>query len=56
MTREEINQLVQDIGFYRKSSSDSPVPEEFQLAPARPLPAPKAETDPMAERKGGGDL
>lgn len=39
MTREEINQLVQELGFYRKEAPDAPVPEEFQFAPARPLPA-----------------
>ncbi|XP_010078977.1 PREDICTED: selenoprotein M [Pterocles gutturalis] len=38
MTREEINQLVQELGFYRKEMPDAPVPEEFQFAPARPLP------------------
>ncbi|CAM4563009.1 unnamed protein product [Lepidochelys kempii] len=38
MSREEINQLVQELGFYRKEAPDAPVPEEFQLAPARPLP------------------
>ena len=38
MTREEINQLVQELGFYRKETPDAPVPEEFQFAPARPLP------------------
>lgn len=36
MTREEINQMVQELGFYRKESQDAPVPEEFQLAPAKP--------------------
>ncbi|NXS05575.1 SELM protein, partial [Oxylabes madagascariensis] len=38
MTREEINQLVQELGFYRKETPDAPVPEEFQFAPAKPLP------------------
>ncbi|NXT18921.1 SELM protein, partial [Syrrhaptes paradoxus] len=38
MTREEINRLVQELGFYRKEMPDAPVPEEFQFAPARPLP------------------
>uniref|UniRef100_A0A8C0UVY9 Selenoprotein M n=1 Tax=Cyanistes caeruleus TaxID=156563 RepID=A0A8C0UVY9_CYACU len=37
MTREEINQLIQDLGFYRKETPDAPVPEEFQFAPAKPL-------------------
>ncbi|KAH0625495.1 hypothetical protein JD844_015036 [Phrynosoma platyrhinos] len=53
MTREEINQLVQELGFYRKETPDSPVPEEFQLAPAQPLPGPDAtETKHGAEGKG----
>ncbi|NWI00828.1 SELM protein, partial [Tichodroma muraria] len=38
MTREEINQLVQELGFYRKETPDAPVPEEFQFAPAKHLP------------------
>lgn len=38
MTREEINQLVQELGFYRKETPDAPVPEEFQFAPAKPPP------------------
>ncbi|RMC06102.1 hypothetical protein DUI87_17647 [Hirundo rustica rustica] len=38
MTREEINQLVQELGFYRKETPDAPVPEEFQFAPAKSLP------------------
>ncbi|NWX27631.1 SELM protein, partial [Notiomystis cincta] len=47
MTREEINQLVQELGFYRKEMPDAPVPEEFQFAPAKPLPVlhpPQAST------------
>uniref|UniRef100_A0A8C3FIK5 Selenoprotein M n=1 Tax=Chrysemys picta bellii TaxID=8478 RepID=A0A8C3FIK5_CHRPI len=43
MSREEINQLVQELGFYRKEAPDAPVPEEFQLAPARPLPTLQAK-------------
>lgn len=41
MTREEINALVQELGFYRKASPDEPVPAEHLQAPARP-----AEGDP----------
>ncbi|XP_023601793.1 selenoprotein M [Myotis lucifugus] len=41
MTREEINALVQELGFYRKASPDEPVPPEYLRAPARP-----AEGDP----------
>nr|AAH73243.1 Selm protein [Xenopus laevis] len=35
MKRDEINQLLKDLGFYRKSSPDAPVPAEFKMAPAR---------------------
>ncbi|NXY50377.1 SELM protein, partial [Ceuthmochares aereus] len=59
MTREEINQLVQELGFYRKETPDAPVPEEFQFAPARPLPtllphqAPAADGKTSEEREEG---
>uniref|UniRef100_A0A8C3WF75 Selenoprotein M n=1 Tax=Catagonus wagneri TaxID=51154 RepID=A0A8C3WF75_9CETA len=36
MTREEINALVQELGFYRKAAPDEPVPPEYVRAPARP--------------------
>ncbi|NXT89571.1 SELM protein, partial [Anhinga rufa] len=58
MTREEINQLVQELGFYRKETPDAPVPEEFQFAPARPLPtlpphqAPTIDGKTPPEREG----
>ncbi|NXO48346.1 SELM protein, partial [Aramus guarauna] len=57
MTREEINQLVQELGFYRKETPDAPVPEEFQFAPARPLPtlpprqAPTTDSETLPERE-----
>uniref|UniRef100_A0A8D0GI66 Selenoprotein M n=1 Tax=Sphenodon punctatus TaxID=8508 RepID=A0A8D0GI66_SPHPU len=43
MSREEINQLLQELGFYQKETADSPVPEEFLFAPARPLSTPKSK-------------
>lgn len=51
MTREEINQLVQELGFYRKETPDAPVPEEFQFAPARPLPTLPPHQAPAADGK-----
>uniref|UniRef100_A0A8C0EXT3 Selenoprotein M n=1 Tax=Bubo bubo TaxID=30461 RepID=A0A8C0EXT3_BUBBB len=45
MTQEEINQLVQELGFYRKETPDAPVPEEFRFAPARPLPTLSSSLD-----------
>lgn len=36
MTREEINALVQELGFYRKAAPDDPVPPEYLQAPAKP--------------------
>ncbi|NXF37990.1 SELM protein, partial [Nyctibius bracteatus] len=54
MTREEINHLVQDLGFYRKKTPDAPVPEEFQFAPARPLPTlPPRHGKPPPKRAEG---
>uniref|UniRef100_A0A8C9A1W5 Selenoprotein M n=1 Tax=Prolemur simus TaxID=1328070 RepID=A0A8C9A1W5_PROSS len=35
MTREEINALVQELGFYRKAAPDAQVPPEYLWAPAR---------------------
>ncbi|XP_010021116.1 PREDICTED: selenoprotein M [Nestor notabilis] len=51
MTQEEINQLVQELGFYRKETPDAPVPEEFHFAPARPLPALPPPQTPTADGK-----
>ncbi|XP_042661171.1 selenoprotein M isoform X2 [Tyto alba] len=51
MTQEEINQLVQELGFYRKETPDAPVPEEFQFAPARPLPTLPPAQAPTAAGK-----
>ncbi|POI27612.1 hypothetical protein CIB84_008639 [Bambusicola thoracicus] len=56
MSREEINQLVQELGFYRKETPEAPVPEEFQFAPAKPLPtltprrAPAADSESLSEQ------
>lgn len=56
MSRVEINKLVQELGFYRKEKPDSPVPEEFHLAPAKSLPAgaEEAKSERATERKGAG--
>uniref|UniRef100_A0A8C5SDW2 Selenoprotein M n=1 Tax=Laticauda laticaudata TaxID=8630 RepID=A0A8C5SDW2_LATLA len=60
MSRDEINQLMQELGFYRKETPDSPVPEAFQMAPANSLP-PDVEAMKSRHRKekkgaGGSDL
>ncbi|EDM00183.1 rCG36108, isoform CRA_b [Rattus norvegicus] len=36
MTRDEINALVQELGFYRKSAPEAKVPPEYLWAPAKP--------------------
>ncbi|NXI41220.1 SELM protein, partial [Galbula dea] len=51
MTRDEINQLVQELGFYRKETPDASVPEEFQFAPARPVPTLLNPPAPTADSK-----
>uniref|UniRef100_A0A8C8Y7Y7 Selenoprotein M n=1 Tax=Panthera leo TaxID=9689 RepID=A0A8C8Y7Y7_PANLE len=45
MTREEINELVQELGFYRKAAPDEPVPPEYLRAPARPDQGAPARAD-----------
>ncbi|KAF7239814.1 Selenoprotein M [Varanus komodoensis] len=57
MTREDINKLVRELGFYRKEAPDSPVPKEFQFAPARP-PSKEPGSEHAASGKGtkGGEL
>lgn len=56
MSREEINQLMQELGFYRKDTPDSPVPDAFQMAPANSLPSDvEAMKNRRAkEKKGAG--
>ncbi|NXH14157.1 SELM protein, partial [Bucco capensis] len=51
MTREDINQLLLELGFYRKETPDALVPEEFQFAPARPLPTLLTSQAPAADSK-----
>nr|DBA22781.1 TPA: hypothetical protein GDO54_013783 [Pyxicephalus adspersus] len=48
MKRNEINQLLSDLGFYKKESNDAPVPPEFQMAPAKTI---KQETPVVEEGK-----
>ncbi|KAG8146114.1 hypothetical protein E2320_012507 [Naja naja] len=60
MSREEINQLMQELGFYRKETPDSPVPDAFQMAPANSLPpdveALKSRHNKQKKGAGGSDL
>nr|XP_033811898.1 selenoprotein M [Geotrypetes seraphini] len=39
MKRDKINQLVKDLGFYKKEKAGDPVPPEFLHAPAKVAPA-----------------
>lgn len=46
MTREEINALLQELGFYRKEEPDAQVPDEYLWAPAKaPEAPPRAPRD-----------
>lgn len=38
MTRSEINELLEKLGFYKKARSEDEVPEEFRFAPAKDSP------------------
>uniref|UniRef100_A0A4W5NJ99 Selenoprotein M n=1 Tax=Hucho hucho TaxID=62062 RepID=A0A4W5NJ99_9TELE len=35
MTRSEINELLEKLGFYKKAQSEDQVPEEFRFSPAK---------------------
>lgn len=38
MTRTEINELLESLGFYRKAKAEDEVPEEFRFSPAKDDP------------------
>uniref|UniRef100_A0A3B3VDX1 Selenoprotein M n=2 Tax=Poecilia TaxID=8080 RepID=A0A3B3VDX1_9TELE len=38
MTRSEINELLEKLGFYKKAQPEDEVPEEFRFAPAKDSP------------------
>ncbi|KAF3850792.1 hypothetical protein F7725_012564 [Dissostichus mawsoni] len=38
MSRSEINQLLEELGFYKKTAAEDEVPEEFRFSPAKDSP------------------
>lgn len=38
MTRSEINDLLEKLGFYKKAQPEDEVPEEFRFSPAKDSP------------------
>uniref|UniRef100_A0A8C9Y275 Selenoprotein M n=1 Tax=Sander lucioperca TaxID=283035 RepID=A0A8C9Y275_SANLU len=38
MTRSEINELLRELGFYKKAKPEDEVPEEFHFSPAKDSP------------------
>lgn len=38
MTRSEINELLEKLGFYKKAQPEDEVPEEFRFSPAKDSP------------------
>uniref|UniRef100_A0AAY5KKQ6 Selenoprotein M n=1 Tax=Esox lucius TaxID=8010 RepID=A0AAY5KKQ6_ESOLU len=38
MTRSEINELLEKLGFYKKAQPEDQVPEEFRYSPAKDSP------------------
>lgn len=38
MTRSEINELLEKLGFYKKAQPEDQVPEEFRFSPAKDSP------------------
>lgn len=56
MTRSEINELLEKLGFYKKAQAEDQVPEEFRFSPAKDspfkaTPADNASSDSDAEAK-----
>lgn len=61
MTRSEINELLEKLGFYKKAQAEDQVPEEFRFSPAKDspfkatpsssAPADNASSDSDAEAK-----
>uniref|UniRef100_A0A8C7F2S3 Selenoprotein M n=1 Tax=Oncorhynchus kisutch TaxID=8019 RepID=A0A8C7F2S3_ONCKI len=61
MTRSEINELLEKLGFYKKAQPEDQVPEEFRFSPAKDspfkatpsssAPADNASSDSDAEAK-----
>ncbi|KAJ8005647.1 hypothetical protein DPEC_G00120100 [Dallia pectoralis] len=55
MTRSEINELLDQLGFYKKAQPEDQVPEEFRFAPAKDSPfretarAPSSSTPPPTD-------
>lgn len=54
MTRSEINELLEKLGFYKKDQPEDEVPEEFRFSPAKDSPfkdepTEKASAEPEAE-------
>eukprot|EP00062_Callorhinchus_milii_P016405 gi/632967649/ref/XP_007900094.1/ PREDICTED: selenoprotein M-like [Callorhinchus milii] len=41
MSQEEINELLQDLGFFKKRNIDDLVPEDMYFSPLRGLPNPR---------------
>ncbi|MEE6510787.1 hypothetical protein FKM82_030946 [Ascaphus truei] len=56
MKRDELNQLVRDLGFYKKDSPDAPVPPEFQMAPAKATETLESEPGYPEIQEGKEDL
>ncbi|KAK5871500.1 hypothetical protein PBY51_004380 [Eleginops maclovinus] len=38
MSRSEINQLLEELGFYKKAEAEDEVPEEYRFSPAKDSP------------------
>lgn len=60
MSRSDINELLEKLGFYKKAQPEDEVPEEFRFSPAKDSPfndepsseaTEKASSEPAAEVK-----
>ena len=48
MTRSEINELLGQLGFYKKAEPEDEVPEEFRFSPAKDSPFKDGEETPSS--------
>lgn len=54
MTRSDINELLEKLGFYKKAQPEDEVPEEFRFSPAKDSPF-KDEPAPEATEKASSE-
>ncbi|CAB1439347.1 unnamed protein product [Pleuronectes platessa] len=55
MTRSEINELLVELGFYKKAQPEDEVPEEFRFSPAKDSPFKEEQADKPATENASSE-